>query len=240
MIRSKSLLVSSTVFFLITETLLGIRFQTGGHGAVLRFVSVVVACLFCVLFAERSLVYILTQLALILTVCADWFLVLPPSPNQLPGMLFFSAVQLIYAYRLSLSEEKPVHGRRHLLTRAILSVGTILIAVWVLGENVDAVALLSVFYYTNLILNLLYSAAGFRHHGVMAVGFLLFLCCDTLVGLAFLDGYFTVPEDSFIHWITHPGFDLAWAFYLPSQMLLAASLLPVRLRQDRETNLARP
>jgi hypothetical protein len=48
------------------------------------------------------------------------------------------------------------------------------------------------------------------------------------VGFAFLDGYLTVEKGSLIDRINHPGFDLAWAFYLPSQMLLAVSLLPRR------------
>jgi hypothetical protein len=67
----------------------------------------------------------------------------------------------------------------------------------------------------------------------MAVGLTLFLCCDTVIGLSFLNGYLPVGESTalhrVIHWLTHPGFDPAWAFYLPSQMLLAVSLLPKRL-----------
>ena len=60
----------------------------------------------------------------------------------------------------------------------------------------------------------------------------LFLLCDTVIGLSFLDGYLAVDKTSLIYRIIHPGFDLAWAFYLPSQMLLSISLLPKRWKAN--------
>ena len=240
MIRNKPFLIVMTCLFLVAETWIGIRFQTGDQGALWRYISVVLACLFCVLLAERSWVYLLTQLALLLTVCADWFLVLPSQPNQLPGMVFFAAAQLAYAGRLYLSEDSPSRKKWHLPARVILSGGALLATALVLKEETDAVALLSLLYYANLALNILFSCAQFTKIPLMAIGFILFICCDTLVGFAFLDGYFTIPEGALIHWIHHPGFDLAWAFYLPSQMLLAVSLLPERLRGSAHTAVAVP
>lgn len=237
MLRNRPVLVVSTALFLVTETLLGIGFQVSGeHGAVLRFLTVILACLFCVLLAERSWEYLLTQLALVCTVCADWFLVLPPKPNQLPGMLFFSVAQLAYAARLYLAEGKNARRRWHWLSRVSLSAAAILATGLVLGKGTDAVAVVSMFYYASLVLNIVFAWTQLQKQAVMAVGLSLFLCCDTLVGLAFLDGYFTVAEDSFIYLITHMGFDTAWAFYLPAQMLLAVSLLPARWRASTATS----
>ena len=229
MVRSKPVLAGATVLFLVTEILLGIAFQTGTeYGRPLRFAAVVLACLFCGLFAERSREYLLTQAALLLTVCADWFLVLPPSPNQLPGMLFFAASQLAYAARLYGSDGRPSRRRAQIISRLCLSVIAMTAAVLVLGKVTDAVALISLFYYVNLILNLIFAWSQSPKQTVLAAGLTLFLLCDTLVGFAFLDGYLTVEKGSLIDRINHPGFDLAWAFYLPSQMLLAVSLLPRR------------
>ena len=231
MLRSKKALAVSLTLFFAVETILGILFQTGfGNGAHLRYATVVVACLFCALFAETSWDYLLTQLALILTVGADWFLVLPSTPNQLPGMIFFSAAQLSYAARLCLGEKNSNRLRIHLWLRAALSLLALAATVAVLGDGTDAVALISVFYYANLALNILFAWSQSPRELIMALGLTLFLCCDTLIGLAFLDGYLPVSETSVIYRViyslTHPGFDLAWAFYLPSQMLLAVSLLP--------------
>ena len=229
MIKSCPVWVGAAILFLSAETLLGILFQAGvGHGRLLRFITVVLACLFCVLFAERSWEYLLTQSALLLTVCADWFLVLPPTPNQLPGMIFFAVAQSVYAARLYLSESSPLRRRLQLVLRTCLSAAAMAVTALVLGKDTDAVALLSLFYYANLIFNMILAWIQSPRQLPLAVGFTLFLLCDTLVGFAFLDSYLTVAEGSLIHRINHPGFDLAWAFYLPSQMLLSLSLFPKR------------
>ena len=231
--RSKPLIASAVALFFTAETALGILFQTGhGSGAVLRYLTVLLACLFCGLLAERSWAYYLTQLALLLTACADWFLVLPSPPNQLPGMVFFSLAQLAYGARLCLAESSPRRRRVQLWARALLSAAALTATVLVLGKGTDAVALVSMLYYANLILNLILAWTQLPKQAIMAVGLTLFLLCDTLIGLAFLDGYIPIGEESVIYRIIHPGFDLAWAFYLPSQMLLAVSLLPVRKRTD--------
>ena len=223
----------ASAVFIGIETALGILFQTGsGNGAHLRYATVVLACLFCILFAERTWDYLLIQLALVATVCADFFLVLPSTPNQLPGMLCFSVAQLSYAACLALSERRPRYLRIQLWSRGILSVAVLVITLAVLGRGADAVALISMFYYVNLILNLAFAWTQLPHRILMAVGLTLFLCCDTVIGLAFLDGYLPVDKASLIYRIIHPGFDLAWAFYLPSQMLLAISLLS---KQSKKT-----
>ena len=231
--RCKPLIASAVALFFAAETALGILFQTGyGNGAVLRYATVLLACLFCGLLAERSWAYYLTQLALLLTACADWFLVLPSPPNQLPGMVFFSLAQLAYGARLCLAEPSPRRRRVQLWARVLLSAAALTATVLVLGKGTDAVALVSMLYYANLILNLILAWTQLPKQAIMAVGLTLFLLCDTLIGLAFLDGYIPIGEESVIYRIIHPGFDLAWAFYLPSQMLLAVSLLPVRKRTD--------
>ena len=232
MVKIRPILAGSVGIFLAVETTLGILFQTGhGNGAHLRYATVVLACLFFALFLERTWDYLLIQLALVATVCADYFLVLPASPNQLPGMLCFSVAQLSYAACLALSEKRPRYFRLHLWLRGILSVVALAVTVAVLGKGTDAVALVSVFYYVNLILNLIFAWTQLPGRILMAVGLTLFLCCDTVIGLSFLDGYLAVDKTSLIYRIIHPGFDLAWAFYLPSQMMLAISLLPRRWKK---------
>ena len=234
MLRNKAVLSLSVGVFFAAETVLGILFQTGhGNGAHLRYATVVLACLFCILFFEKSWEYLTLQMALIATVWADFYLVLPPSPNQLPGMICFSMAQISYALSLCFTEKSPRRLRLWLWVRMILSVIAVAATFAVLGKGADAVAVVSVFYYANLALNIAMAWTQFPRRAVMAVGLSLFLCCDTVIGLSFLDGYLPVSETSFIYRIIHPGFDLAWAFYLPSQMLLAVSLLPKRWSESR-------
>ena len=231
MIRSKPLLLSLSALFAGAEITLGILLQTvdGRISVYMRYGAVILACLFCLLFADRTADYLLTQAALLCTVCADWFLVLPSHPHQLPGMLFFSVTQLAYFLRIYRSDESPTRRRVHLILRGSLTVLVLLITAAVLGRKTDAVALVSMFYYTNLAVNLLFAFAEWRKHLLLALGMALFLCCDTVVGLSFLDGYLTLPAESLLYRMIHPGFDPVWAFYVPSQTLIALSLLPGRL-----------
>lgn len=62
---------------------------------------------------------------------------------------------------------------------------------------------------------------SYRRAPLLAWGLLLFLCCDTVVGLQVLRSYLAVPAP--IVSLLSPGFDLVWAFYTPSQALLALS-----------------
>jgi hypothetical protein len=108
MIKNKKLTISLTAVFLILESLLGILLQTAQDTIPinLRYTAIILACLFCILFAERSLSYLFTQTALVFTVAADFFLVYADPMQQLPGMLFFSVTQIAYFLRLYFEDGK--------------------------------------------------------------------------------------------------------------------------------------
>ena len=73
---------------------------------------------------------------------------------------------------------------------------------------------------------------SFSKNPLLAIGLVLFILCDTVIGLSLIDTYLPVAKDSLMYRIIFPGFDLAWAFYLPSQALLAVSLLPNRWKNN--------
>jgi hypothetical protein len=58
----------------------------------------------------------------------------------------------------------------------------------------------------------------------------LFICCDVCIGLSLIEGYLPLSKGSLLYHLAHPGFNLAWVFYVPSQALLALSLLPGKLK----------
>ena len=226
MIKNKKLLSASIGAFFAVEIALGILLHTSSGDRVrwFSFASVVLACLFCTVFAERSRAYLFTQLALVCTVCADYFLIITPERQQLPAMIFFSVAQLSYFMRLYIYDENKPRRVWHVASRAAVSVLAVILTFAVLGSSADAVAVISMFYYANLIINIIFAFAEFRKNSIFAIGLLLFAFCDALIGFAFLDGYLAIPADSVIYKIVYPGFDLAWAFYLPSQALLSVSL----------------
>lgn len=233
MIKNKKILLPAVIVFAAVEAFLEYTLQTCRGELInpVSFASIVLACLFCIMFAERSRDYLLTQLALVCTVCADFFLLITPVRQQLPAMLFFSVTQTSYFLRIYLNDESKVRRAWHIGVRAFASVAAIVITVLALGSSADAVALISMFYYANLIVNIIFAFIEFKKHPLLAIGLLLFALCDVLIGFAFIDNYLTISPDSFIYKILHPGFDLAWAFYLPAQTLLSISLLPKRLRR---------
>lgn len=232
MIKNKKLLILLSALFLTAESILGVLLQTSQNKIPinLRYTAIILACLFCILLAEKSLSYLFTQIALACTVGADFFLVYISPMQQLPGMLFFSVTQIAYFLRLYHEDNNATRKKVHIILRVSLSAAAIIVTAAVLGKNTDALAIVSMLYYANLVLNLAFALAAFKKNPVLAVGLLLFILCDTVIGFSFIDAYLPIPETSFIYKIIHPGFDLAWAFYLPSQALLAVSLLPKRLK----------
>ena len=228
MIKNKKLLVILSVIFLTAEAALGVLLQTAQHLTPinLRYTAVVLACLFFILFAEKSLSFLFTMLALVCTVGADYFLVYSEEMQQLPAMLFFSVTQTAYFLRLYFEDNNKSRRLVHLICRAVLSIIAVGATFAVLGSSADAVAAVSMFYYANLILNIVFAFIAFKKSWVFAIGLLLFALCDTVIGLSLINTYLPISEDSFIYKLINPGFDLAWAFYLPSQALLAVSLLP--------------
>lgn len=147
-------------------------------------------------------------------------------------MLFFSVTQLSYFLRLYLYDENKYRRAWHIGIRAAASILAVAATFIVLGQSADSVAVVSMFYYANLIINIVFAFIQLEKPGIFAIGLLLFAMCDAVIGFSFLDGYLPIPEGSFIYKIIYPGFDLAWAFYLPSQILLAISLLPRRIKKE--------
>lgn len=233
MIKSKKILFPACALFIAAEIYLSYLIQiSSANGAILlQYTAVILACVFCLVSMEKTKAYFFTQGALIATVCADYFLIYAPERQQLYGMLCFSVAQLLYFLRIYFDDESKKRKKAHLALRFVISAVGIAATLLVLGEKSDTVALVSVFYYANLILNLIFSFIQFRTSKVLALGLLCFLLCDTVIGLANIGPYFQIAEGSFIDKLLNPGFDPAWMFYVPSQALLAMSVLPNRFQK---------
>ena len=206
------------VAFLAVELLLyGLILTTGGKLLVWsEFISIILCFLYALLsFKDQMMIG-----GLAFTMSADFCLVMSQPIQQLWGMVFFLIAQTFYAMLLH-SQRLP----KGLLTiRLILIVAVEIVAVLILGEKTDPLALVSMCYYVNLVMNMVCAFARFKHNRLLAFGFVLFILCDTVIGLQVAaGGYLTIPEGSVVHNIIFSGFHLSWFFYLPSQVLLALS-----------------
>ena len=221
----KKLIYPAAVIYLAVEVALGVLMHTTDSFSLFAYSSVVLAFLMnLALFRPRSR-NIATVVALLFTLGADYFLVVR-GDNYPLAMVLFSVAQLAYATRIYIESGNALR-RATLVTRIAVGAISLLLPWLVLGEGVDFLATISVFYFGQLILNCVFAFINSAKGGlVLPVGLLLFLFCDIFVGFGNLGGYLPITEGSLAWWLAHPPINMAWVFYLPSQALLGMSLLP--------------
>ncbi len=169
----------------------------------------------------------LLRLAALCTLGADFFLVASPTTDKMKGMIFFTGTQIFIFLHLYLREESKKRRTANLCTRIVASALLVVITLFVLGENADSLAIISIVYYANLLTSMVFSPFDKRGGKLLCLGLILFALCDINVGLWVLNDMYTggFPEGSFLHSLLYSGVDLVWIFYIPSQMLIPLSLL---------------
>ena len=214
--------------FIAAEIVLGYFIQkvSGVTYSILTLVSVVIACAFVGVFYKRNFSCTLTLIALINTVIADFFLcgLIDFENIRVVAMIFFCVTQICYFLRLYNNQKFTREKRLHLLLRVILSITVIVVTLLVLKENANALAVISTFYFTNLLLNIVYAFIQIKNAPLFAIGLLLFSLCDVLIGLNVLDEFLPIPDGSLIQKINDVDINLAWVFYVPSQTLIATDI----------------
>lgn len=226
-INKRQIVLLSSIFVIIEITFsILIQITSGDINTILSFSTIVLACIFPLLFMNRNRNYIYTQIGLVCTVCADLFLVVIEPMYQIPAMCFFSITQICYFLRIYFNQSSNKQKLIHLLIRIIMIVLVLSITVIVLKDKTDFLSIISMFYYTNLIMNIIFASIQYKKSLLFPIGLLLFACCDLLIGLDVLDSlYLEIKEGTFLFFLCNPGFNLAWVFYVPSQMFIALSMV---------------
>ena len=209
-----------SVAFLIVEAFLyGIILTSGGDLLVYScFSSIVICFVHALIHVKQGDRLLIAGLAC--TVMADLCLVVWSPIQRLWGMVFFLAAQSLYAIRL----HRQIRSNALLIIRISLTVVALAVTMIVLKDATDALALVSLCYYANLIMNIVTAFTRFRDNKLLSIGFVLFLLCDTVIGLQVAcGGYLPIEDGSLLHQIIFMPFNLAWFFYLPSQVLISLS-----------------
>ncbi len=209
-----------TVAFILAQLVLYILILTlEGKALRLSEFGSIALCLLFTLIVKGKTKYLL-PLAMAFTLSADFCLVICSPVRRLEGMLFFLCVQAVYAFIL----HGQIKKKALIWCRGCISVLAVAICLFVLGKNTDALAMVSLCYYANLLFNLGMAFASFKKNALFAIGLLLFLLCDTVIGLQVASGgYLDIARGTLIYGIINAPVNLAWTFYLPSQVLLALS-----------------
>lgn len=209
--------IYTAVFLVLEAVLYWLILTTGGQTLIAcQYLSIILCFIFAALTCRKDALLLLAGLAF--TLGADYCLVVAKPIQQLYGMLFFMGTQTMYAIYLQLKNRNKVL----LIARIALVVLAEIVAWIVLGDQLDPLAAVSMYYYANLIMNLVEAFTMFRTEKLLSIGFVLFLLCDTVIGLQVASaGYLPIGEHTLLHQILFLPFPLAWFFYLPSQVLIA-------------------
>lgn len=226
--KNKIFLTVFLTVFIIVELGLGVAIQLtdGTEYKVLSVTSVAVALLGALLFFKNKSTYVVMLIALFCTLCADILLseLFEFEGQKTVAMCFFSVTQICYFIRLYLNQKSKTAKTVHLIARISLTVIAVIATIIVLNKNTDALALISLFYFANLIMNIVIAFTQFKSAPLFAIGLLLFSCCDLIVGLLELENFLPIPEDSFIYKLNEGPIILAWFFYVPSQTCIVCDI----------------
>ena len=212
----------SLICFLIAEAILYYFVLTAGGDTftVCAYTGIVLCFLFALLFGVKNDPLIVAGLAC--TVGADFCLVVCSPIQQLWGMVFFLGAQSFYAAKLYLNQK----NRTLLLIRIGLIAAIEMVAIIILKDKLDALAVVSVCYYANLFMNIVTAFSQWRKSKLLPIGLVAFILCDTVIGLQVAaGGYLPIAEGSALHDFLFMDFNLSWFFYLPSQVMIALSSL---------------
>ena len=224
----KITVITLSLLFVLTELFFAVKVQTVSTGDFSRYAypSVVLAFV----FSHLSLVYSvkdgwLVRAGLLVTLGADYCLVVMSPAAETLGVSVFILVQLCYFLYILLESDSQRINKAHIITRISLSVASLFLPIIVLGEDADLLTVISVLYYAQLLTNLIFSFFNPRLL-IFSLGLLLFALCDLSIGLDRLaDILSPTNEGSFLYLVTHTGLNNSWIFYIPSQTLISLSLI---------------
>lgn len=225
---SKRLNLIISIAFTIIELvcLYLVVFVGGVHNTVTAFVSVVLAFFTGLIYLRATNKTYLINLAMLMTVCADFCLVILEPMNQLAGMIFFAITQTIYAIYIFLNAKTRLERHLSVILRIILVSIMIGVMIIVVRDKVDAVSTLAMYYVANLVINIVFSFWRGNAKPLFAIGLIFFLCCDIFVGLGMSIGvYFEISSSSLLYKIVYADFNFIWFFYIISQTLITLYLI---------------
>jgi len=214
--KSKIITIFISVEAVLYLWFLAIDIFTVNDSTAVKYVSVIL----CFLASMAYLAYdkkidkrLLINAALLLTIIADLFL-LVLNDYYTVGVAVFAAAQTAYAVYLHFDKNGIITT---VILRSVLIIGGALFAYFWVGFS--WLALLGIFYFVNLFVNVIESYAFIPKTGVtLAVGLTLLMFCDICVGL---NNFHAVTGVNLPRWVNAFVAVAMWAFYLPSQVAIA-------------------
>ncbi len=181
--------------------------------------AIVICFLYALYYINRSNDHLILVVALFLTLLSDTCLIAIGNWRTL-GMIFFNFVQIAYALRFYQTYKHEIKRKSYLSVYIFANVMAQIIAYTVIKDSYDLLVFLSVSYGVNIIINCIFAWVKRRTNLLMPIAFSLFILCDIMVMLGNAEGYLVISETGLIAKLLALPFDLAWLFYLPSQVIM--------------------
>lgn len=201
--KSQDVSVLDSIFILV-ESLIYITFIIFDikniDSTLIKYLGIVCCLIYALINKNR---YSIT--AMVFTTIADFFLLVINKYYEV-GVFVFIFAQIAYLYYLGNFNNK---GNKAFFALRCLFIGLAIIYLFLNNLN-QLLNVLTTIYFTNLIFNFIQSLYNKQY--LLALGFILFICCDICVGLNNI-----LPYNKLIN----IGM---WIFYLPSQVLINLSI----------------
>ena len=166
-------------------------------------------------FKEWTKGHIIFRFAFLFTLCADYLMTYLDSFYEL-SIIFFFFAQLSYFIFINYNF-KNVNLKSSIII--YLSLVTTLIIIGSILELINLLTIIAIIYFSLSLTNIIYllkiKNKGLKNH-LFLLGLVLFLLCDTCIGLQNVGISNVKITDLFSH--------LVWIFYAPSQMILVLTL----------------
>lgn len=225
--NKRKILYILIIAFIINQFTLSYFAQTANNKDIIKYIIVIFAFLFNFIFIKKNYIFLFTQLALLFTLIADFFLVILDD-YYLISVIIFSLTQICYCIRIFLETKNLKIKKINLIIRICLVIISIVLPFLILKPELDLLSVFTLFYFSNLIINSIFAcinSKNYKYAYIFAIGLILFVLCDIVVGIYNLDLYFNIENNSFITYIINNNINYSWVFYVPSQTLLAISLI---------------
>ncbi len=229
-LKQKDAKFFASVTFIIIELAFFIVIHASGgtinHAS--SFLSILTAFIFALIFAKKNFIGIITIIALLFTSFSDLLLCgffKYTYSLQTLSVISFLIVQICYFIRIYKTENNKALKLTHLIVRLSATLLSIIITILVLKDTVNALAIISVAYYLNLIINAVFAGINVKNEPLFFVGLVLFSLCDFFVGIGFLGDFINLENASFINFLLDIPINMAWLFYLPAQTVLSLQIV---------------
>ena len=193
-----------------------------GNVQTMGYVAILLCFATGLVLLQKNKHSILLAVALLGTACADYFLILKGGSNKDLAMCFFVVTQIAYGLRTLDVAKNKKEFLANVISRCVLMAGLVVGSLVVI-KNPPLYVVLSMIYFGNLATNLVFAFLHFKQNKLLALGLLLFVCCDVFVGLAEMKNLLGWGAEHFVSKLLGAPVSIHSIFYHPSQVLLSFS-----------------